>query len=289
MYNKNRKQQVLDLWNEGLGATQIGKKLGIDVCNVSSYLTQSLGPGNKGRHINNYRIFTLDEYFFEKIDREDKAYFLGLLYADGSLNKNQNSVTIALHEKDKEILECFRKCMNYTKPLYFKKKAKELGWNRSNQYQLEVSSKIFRKNLESYGLTPNKTFTLEFPKNLPEEFIRHFVRGYFDGDGCIHVEKKRNKPGVSFASNNKFCNDLLEVMKTHGMSGGVCKHYKNNCYYYRMWGNENILNFYNFIYDNSTIFFDRKKKIFDDWIVEKDVRKNNKLILCLYREVKNQN
>lgn len=265
MYNKNRKEQVKSLWDEGFGVMEISRKLGIKDCNVSTLLTKILGPGNKGRFIYKRRVFTLNESFFEEIDTESRAYFLGLLAADGNLSSAQNSVRIGLNEKDKDILECFRKELNYTKPLYYIKKVKEEGWNRSNQYQLEVSSSIFRKSLEKWGLTPNKSLTLEFPNNFPQRFLGHYLRGYFDGDGCIHVGKK-NKAEISIAGSKSFCDSLSTIMKTYNISLRSRLSSKGNCYYGRIAGGKNIEKFYNLLYKDSTIFLERKKRIFDNWL-----------------------
>jgi len=265
MYNKNRKEQVKNLWDTGLGATEISKFLNISISNVSTYLTQSLGSGRKGRFIYKRRIFTLNESFFENIDTEAKAYFLGLLAADGNLSSSQNSVRIGLHEKDKEILECFRENLNYTKPLKFVKKVKEPGWNRSDQYLLEISSTIFRKSLEKHGLTPNKSLTLVFPTTIPLEYQHDYIRGYFDGNGCIHIDK-RDHGSIIIASSEMFSKSLIEVLQTFGIRSSTSKHYKANCFYTRSFGYDNVENFYNFMYKDSTIFLDRKKQIFENWI-----------------------
>ena len=48
-------------------------------------------------------------------------------------------------------------------------------------------------DLKSIGVTPNKSKTVEFPSGLPDECLRHFVRGYFDGDGCVCFRKMKGK------------------------------------------------------------------------------------------------
>ena len=264
MYNKNRKEQIKNLWDTGLGTTEISKFLNISISNVSTYLTQSLGPGRKDRFIYNRRVFTLNESFFEEINTEAKAYFLGLLAADGNLSNSQNSVRIGLHEKDKEILECFRENIQYTKPLKFIVKSKT-DWNRSDQYLLEISSDIFRKSLEKHGLTPNKSLTLTFPITIPLEYQHDYVRGYFDGNGCIHVDK-RNHASIIIAGSEMFSKSLVEVLQTFGIRSSISKHYKANCFYTRSFGRDNVKNFYDFMYKDSTIFLNRKKQIFENWI-----------------------
>ncbi len=41
-------------------------------------------------------------------------------------------------------------------------------------------------DLIGHGATIRKSLTLTFPTHLDEKLIKHFLRGYFDGDGCIN-------------------------------------------------------------------------------------------------------
>lgn len=276
MIKSYRPDQVKTLWDKGLSNGEISKELGILPCNVSTYLKKLYGNTREKRFNYKRRVFTLNESFFETIDTEAKAYFLGLLAADGNLSTSQNSVRIGLHEKDKEILETFRRCLNYTKPLAYVNKS-IVDWNRSNQYLLEISSSIFRKTLEKHGLTPNKSATLKFPTTLLLNVIHHYIRGYFDGDGCIHIDK-RNHAGISIAGSLIFCENLKSVLETFNIRSSVTKHYKVNCYYVRSFGQSNILQFYNFMYEDATIFLNRKKEIFETWINKQNdtrTKKNN--------------
>ena len=85
---------------------------------------------------------------------------------------------------------------------------------------LNFNSMSIRKEIEKYGIINNKTFKLKsLPHNLPEEFLIDYIRGYFDGDGCI-CETKENKVFMSFVSANKeFLEDLaLFLYKTYGVA-----------------------------------------------------------------------
>ena len=79
------------------------------------------------------RIYFCDDNYFEKIDSKDKAYFLGLLMADG--NKYKNTVRIELQEKDKSILELFKKYIEYEGNLTYiaprKNKKSKIGCSSS--------------------------------------------------------------------------------------------------------------------------------------------------------------
>ena len=130
-----------------------------------------------------------NENYFEKIDSEDKAYFLGLIYSDGCIVNNQDEyrykITLKLHIKDKHILEDFIKSVSGEMSLWFH--------GQRDICEVNLSGKKIVKDLEEKGLHPNKTFTIKYPE-ISEELERHFLRGYFDGDGCITCGIREPKP-----------------------------------------------------------------------------------------------
>lgn len=137
-----------------------------------------------------------DENYFDVIDNPRKAYFLGLMYADGSIshtlskNRLKHVMCITLQEDDKSILELFRKELKRDRSLILIKN-KNLEYNRKNQYCLSVQSEQLHYSLEKHGCVERKSLILKFPTTVPEEFMSHFIRGYFDGDGCIWNGKRK--------------------------------------------------------------------------------------------------
>lgn len=262
---EKRKQQVFKYWEQGLSVTEICKELNLSSGYISTVLSKILGKGRKSRFVYKRRVFALNEYFFDNIDNEAKAYFLGLLTADGNLAKNQNLVRISLQEKDKYILDKFNKCLDYKRPLDFIQKTKEIGWNRSHQYRIAISSTIFRKTLEKHGLHPNKSFTVELCKNVPDYLFNHYLRGYFDGDGCISTSKNLSRIEVSIATNNIFADQLIEKLKHFNLFLRKSKHSKNNCYYVRTSGSKKVTSFCEFLYKDATIYLERKREKYENW------------------------
>lgn len=143
------------------------------------------------------RKYPLQESFFDSIDTQEKAYFLGILYADGYNNRERNSVTLSLKESDKNILVRLNDLIQPNKPLQFvdvSNTTKTPGYeNTTNQYRLVIASKHISQQLAKLGCGAKKTFNLIFPNEniLPFHLQSHFVRGYFDGDGCIGFRNKR--------------------------------------------------------------------------------------------------
>lgn len=207
--------------------------------------------------------------FFEKIDTEEKAYFLGLIYADGChyIPKQATasvSVSISLQEQDKYILEHLNSLiyLNNPKPLEFRKKRKE---NHQNQFTFITHSRKISKDLISLGVPPRKSRILKFPteEQVPSYLIHHFIRGYFDGDGSIYLSTKRkNRKNQSLAfrcsicGTNNFSSTLKNILDKLNISSVMELH--NNSFILRIIGNRNCEKFGDWIYKESSLFLERK-------------------------------
>ena len=146
---------------------------------------------------------------FEVIDTPEKAYVLGLYYADGFVTyhpeKHNYFTAISLHIKDKELLQSIKNHF----PFF------NLVHTEPTQYKLRLNQKIVCEHLMANGVLPNKSIKnknkLRFP-DIPTSLYSHFIRGYFDGDGSIFFSKTMspNTKGFSITSSNYF---LLKKIK----------------------------------------------------------------------------
>ncbi|MCQ9207407.1 MAG: hypothetical protein NG740_05990 [Omnitrophica bacterium] len=128
------------------------------------------------------KYYHINENFFSQWSRE-MAYVLGLLMTDGCLNRPKNSsFRIRLCLNDRELLE---------------KVANVIGSNHNitaSRHQEGLYSLLFAReklaqDLIKLGLKLRKSLDLEFPE-LPNEYLRDFIRGVFDGDGSVYFNKK---------------------------------------------------------------------------------------------------
>lgn len=164
------------------------------------------------RHTKRSRLFMREDYF-ENIDSEDKAYFLGLLFTDGNVfvgKKELNQVSLELTVRDLEILEIFKAKLNTNNKISYRKNP-----NRSETVAVRVFSKKMVEDLAKYGIIPQKTKkTNHLPLELiPDVFKKDFLRGMIDGDGSVfyHGENKKNI-GLSFCSYSRnICEELKEA------------------------------------------------------------------------------
>lgn len=137
---------------------------------------------------------TYDEHVFDSIDTEEKAYWLGFIYADGYISSDPlNGISryhfeLQLSIKDKDHLKKFADFIGYKKEL--KDKNTHCNTGEYNSSRLIISNKHLWETLNNYGCTPRKSLTLEFPDESifkDKSLIRHFIRGYFDGDGTLGI------------------------------------------------------------------------------------------------------
>lgn len=209
----------------------------------------------------------INENFFNTINTEEKAYILGLLFADGSLRYNGFELT--LMETDKEILEKISNILygkivlNYKKSRMYCNNPKYIC---KPQYRLIVSSNIMKNDLIKHGCVQAKTFKIRLPK-LCDNMYRHFIRGYFDGDGCFSISKKRqNVAKVSITSNKHFCDELVEYIKRILNINIKSKIRYNEIGDSIITNKNDIVIFMNWLYDNSTIYLARKSNKYQTFL-----------------------
>lgn len=215
--------------------------------------------------VNRQNEVKFDESVFDLIDSEEKAYWLGFIYADGYIDANKFIFEISLKGSDKEHLKKFNKFMKHKDKNHVKISNSKCGDKCFERCRWYVSNKHLWNILNSYGCTPNKSLTLEFPNFLIfkyDHLIRHFIRGYFDGDGSFsrYLLKTCVNPHIQIIGTHEFLTKILEYSQLSGRFGKD-KRWKNNTEYIEF-DKENGIKFINYIYDNCNIYLDRKYKLY---------------------------
>lgn len=249
----SKSTEILQLYKEGKSTIEIGK---IFDC-VSSSIWRVLKENNAD--INPVKFNFVNEDFFENIDNEINAYCFGFWLADGNVSTKGNVSKMQITDLD--ILTTIKEKMKYTgdfgiTPAYD---------NRLTSYCLKISSEKLRNDLIKHGCMPNKTFLLKFPQ-IPENLIRHMVRGYLDGDGSINVyssvkHRIYNRWTTNFVGTRDFLEPLMEIINKICVSG-VYLQKKNKNNDKNTWlldiKNHHCIPFLNWIYEDSTIKLNRK-------------------------------
>lgn len=203
--------------------------------------------GNKKHNCN--------ESFFEVIDTEEKAYWLGFIYADGCVYQGTGKTyrfQINLKDSDDGHLNKLNKSLDSDYKLTY------YTVNNYKAVSLKINSTKMCKDLIKLGVTERKSNTILFPQCIPDDLIRHFIRGYFDGDGC-----------VSMSINNNFKKSFMVCSGSESFIDSICnilniqKYIKDNVIVASTSDTNKICDIYKFLYDNATIYLGRKKYAFD--------------------------
>ncbi len=214
-----------------------------------------------------HKIYTIDEEYFDEINTQNKAYILGFLYADGCRAKNCNGIRMNLQERDKHILDEINNEIKSNRPLRFIDYSHDPS--RQNQYLLSIDNKHMAESLYKWGIVPCKEFILEFPTWMEHDLIRHFIRGYLDGDGYISKNPKEKR--MSFTGTkmlmegiSQYLSDELDVHSTL-----FSPHRKNTITRsLSIAGGNQVKKVLDHLYENAEMCLHRKYKIYDSLYVK---------------------
>ena len=220
---------------------------------------------------NHYRKYFFNFNFFEKVDNELIAYWLGFLYADGCIlpqNKyGEQEFKIAINEMDLELLEKFKEDIKSTYPIRY-----DHSKNNSIVIQSLRSQKTV-EDLKKLGCFENKSLSLQFPtsEQVPEEYIHHFIRGYFDGDGSISKYQKKENYKYSYHINIVGTQDFITKLYNYFQMGSIYPDKrKQNSWYLNIGGNKQVQKVYEIMYKNATRYMKRKYDKFQELIKQNE-------------------
>lgn len=130
---------------------------------------------------------------------------------------------------------------------------------KTKAYRLSVYSKEIHKDLINLGCIPNKSPILNFPNFLNKRFIRHFIRGYFDGDGCICISN--NKGHFNLLGNKTFLEEvqrnLCDNIKIYTPTS-ISKKSSENIYVFQKSSNMQLKKLFEYLYEDTNIYLERK-------------------------------
>jgi len=235
---------------------------------VAEYFNVSISPIRKVLKINGIdltnRRYNVNHNFFDEIDSESKAYWLGFLFADGYIRerKSGNSLELKLSYKDKEHIELFKDTINSNHKIidgYNQVKYKS-GISSARMLHLAIYSSKLVNSIKKKGIHSRKTFTITKP-DIDKSLIPHFIRGYFDGDGSFSFNNKTHTNKTNFACASKeFREFLVSELSQNDLNlrwyGDIKLYIQNKL---------DNLKFYNYLYKNATIYLERKKEKYEEF------------------------
>lgn len=255
---EKEKQDIYNLYfKKNYTLKQIANKYDVAVNTIKRFLILNYPTEYQIASKRNYKNLNINHSFFNEIDSEEKAYILGFLMADGNLYRvgNVYKIRICLALQDYELLRKIKNVLKLESNInIYHRKGRE---NSQSECNLVWTSKEQFLDLCKYGVTPNKTLHEQFPKELiPNSMLRHFIRGYFDGDGSISKRKE-----ISFIGSYEFIYDLKEhLCNTLGVyPSKIIARTKKSTVYQISWASaKDIEKIFNYFYVDSTIFLSRK-------------------------------
>ncbi len=255
------------------------KKFGIDARSKTEARTIALDKGkiktiridefgNKKEVV--FRKIRYNENFFKEWSAET-AYVLGLIYTDGNLHLRKDKSgyelgILSFGQKDKELVEKFLKLMDCDATIRFRERRELENTTAGELFYFSIGNNDIANDLKKLGVTPNKSLDMKFP-TIPDQLIKHFVRGLFDGDGSVYITSKHLR--VKLLSGSRvFIEELNQYMMKNGFPNRKIyySHSKDNpgAFFICYGSVSDVSLFYKFIYDkvSSTMYYSRKREIF---------------------------
>lgn len=250
MVTSNRNKEIINLYQSGKSAKEISELYDLHptwICRIlkkNGIIVEKGGAKRRRKHINS----EINHDFFKEIT-ERSAYYLGFIYADGNIYKKSDKhswrVTLEIKDSDIEILENFSI-------------GNKINYNpKKNSVYMSITSNEIAEDLMKYGITSKKTKSCVFPTNIPDEFIHHFIRGYFDGDGGFGIYTKYNRLVAYICGTKPF----LEKLGSYLPCKYTIRDTKNGIYEIRISTTSlEMGKFVSFLYRDCNIFLTRKRQ-----------------------------
>lgn len=221
---------------------------------------------------------SFDSHYFDAIDDEYKAYWIGFIWCDGYMairnRKGRTSYEFKLSLKDTDYghLKKFNDCMNGNYDINFYTSHSTFG--NVTEARLLITNQHFGQTLVyQYGLVPHRQNCSKLLSKIPDNLMKHFIRGVLDADGSFTKYKVVDhghdvtKYSVVIGTNK----DILRAIEKHLTEHGIVTPFERKLQKrhnedgrdgeYRSLnfsGGNQCLNILNYLYKDASIYLDRK-------------------------------
>jgi len=248
---KGRYGEIKKLYRSGLSIREIAKKVKVSQKTVWNTFQKCGLQARKSTDAN--RTLRLNQRFFRRINTEEKAYMLGFIFADGYVCQETRTycMAIELNEKDIELLKKFKKLLQAETKLRFNRGA----------VKLRCHSEKLVEDLAKYGCVSPKSNRVRFPY-MYKKFNRHFIRGVFDGDGCVTFNDGNIVAYI--CGDHTFLEEVKARCPTNGATLSLIDRKSNHARVY--WYCKNAEKFLKWLYKDAKIFMKRKHDKFINYM-----------------------
>lgn len=256
MFTEKEKQRIIYLNERRYSYKEMAEELNTTECSLQKFFKE-----NNIKKIPYKKDKFLREDFFTNITTEEQAYLLGLFKTDGYIkkrSKGQTLVGISLKSSDKYMIEKIKELFNSNRKIYHDgRMGKECD-------AIEINSEIMVKDLSKFEIIPRKTYLLKdiHIEQIPKHLQRHYLRGLLDGDGTVCYDTGYLVVGFcgyneEFVRSFQYAIDEYLERDVHNV---IKKENAYNC----KWKGKQCLKILEYLYKDSTIALERKKKFYID-------------------------
>lgn len=250
-FNKIQEQEIIDLYiNKKYTQKILAEKYSTTTTTIHNILLRNNVKIIKQPTKNIYQ----DEHYFDNIDSEHKAYWLGFIFADGNVYGNQ--LAIEIHEKDIDLLRQFQKDLKLSNKISIRHR------HNTSVCCIRMNSNHLCNTLAQYHIIPNKTKYANHLPQVPEYLIPHLLRGLIDGDGWITQDKQKGYH-IGFLNNSKsVCEEFkryCNIVTNNLCKGSVIK--KDNSYCFQIQSKEATRQLATALYKDNSICLSRKYRL----------------------------
>lgn len=248
--------RIIKLHLNGLLHKEIDYQLLISDVGINKTLDRNHIP--RMSYTDRNRRIKRNSHYFDKIDNQNKAYLLGLLYADGCNCESHNNIILQLQDRDGYIIEWMQAQLEYEGHIL--KLPPDIPQHKA-RYRLSINDEHMSKRLVELGVVNNKSLILKFPteEQCPREFISHFIRGYFDGDGCVNIYK--NKCTTQTVGTREFLQGVSDIMDDLGIRHNIhhpIQSGESNTFILHTAANNSSYQFLSWMYTDAEMKMERK-------------------------------
>lgn len=254
---KEQESEAIKLYQEGLSSTQVSEQLELS----DHLIKRAIGRSGLARKRTIVYKHTLNYDIFDTIDTEQKAYWLGFIYAEGSVT-NDKLFSIGISIKDLCHLEKLKEFLGATQKISYRD-TQSFGGKITKTVCLQINRSHMALALQKLGIIKGRGEAWRIGRFVPDSLHRHFIRGFLDGDGCL-----RTKPSVTFIGQRDILEWIIEVFhKNLGTNAAlaVSKTKSEKVFTINYTGINQCMTITLWLYKDATIWLERKKERVGVW------------------------
>ena len=241
---------------------------------------------------------SFNKYYFDVIDDEHKAYWIGFIWSDGYLgyrirenNREEYNLKLSLMENDYAHLEKFNNDIQGDYQVHYYTYGKSaFNSDTGREARLFITNRHFGKILrDKYGIIPFRENCEKISENIPEHLISHFIRGIVDANGtfCNYTVKERGYTVNKYTIHICGTETLLRYIENNFIKLGLIENFQRQLYKRHkeedrdsrcrslvLSGKNNTISILNYLYKNADVYLNRKYQKYLEIVGDKNCNIN---------------